>query len=155
MSRYFHQAPWWETISWTPKWTKHHSFSEYGLVCCTSDWNLLCLKNMLLCQKSYLCKISLMLYDSNGFKPYICFDFHNLSMYHTHTHSYTHSLTHPHIHIFYWHYAKIRWILSFWAISKVSGTADAVFIGHVQPQARHVRVLGFSLYKGAEYPFEP
>jgi hypothetical protein len=25
-----------------------------------------------------------MLHDSNGFKPYICFDFHNMSMYHTH-----------------------------------------------------------------------
>jgi hypothetical protein len=28
-----------------------------------------------------------MLYDSNGFKPYIFFVFHNLSMYHTHIYS--------------------------------------------------------------------
>jgi hypothetical protein len=53
-----------------------------------------------------------MLYDSNGFKPYICFDFHNLSMYHTHTHT----------HTFYWPYAKIRWILSFPTVSEVSRT---------------------------------
>jgi hypothetical protein len=39
-----------------------------------------------------LCKILFMLYDSNGFKPYICFEFHNLSMYHTHTHIYIYSI---------------------------------------------------------------
>jgi hypothetical protein len=32
-------------------------------------------------KKSYLCKNLFMLYDSNGFKPYIYFDFNNLSMY--------------------------------------------------------------------------
>jgi hypothetical protein len=71
-----------------------------------------------------------MLFDSNGFKPYIFFDFHNLSIYHTHTH------THTHTHIFYWPNAKICWISSFRAVFKVSGTAEAVFIGHVQPLAQ-------------------
>jgi hypothetical protein len=40
ISRYFHQAPWWVEIPWTLKWTKHHWFMEYGLVYCTSDFNL-------------------------------------------------------------------------------------------------------------------
>jgi hypothetical protein len=33
-----------------------------------------------------------MLYDSNGFKPYIFFDFLNFSMYHTHTHTHIYIL---------------------------------------------------------------
>jgi hypothetical protein len=40
INRYFHQAPWWETILWTPKWTKHHWFSECGLgYCYLTRWN--------------------------------------------------------------------------------------------------------------------
>jgi hypothetical protein len=86
---------------------------------------LLCLKNMLLYQKkSYLCKILFVLYGSNGFKPYIFFDFHNLSMYHTHTHT------------FYWPYTKIRWISSFRTVNEVFRTVKAVFIGHVWPLGR-------------------
>jgi hypothetical protein len=54
--------------------------SEMVLSHCTSDLKLVMLKNMILCQKIYLCKILFMFYDSNGFKPYICFDFHNLSV---------------------------------------------------------------------------
>jgi hypothetical protein len=42
--------------------------------------------------KILLCKILLMLYDSNAFKPYICFDFHNLSMYHIHIDIYIYSI---------------------------------------------------------------
>jgi hypothetical protein len=67
-----------------------------------------------------------MLYDSNGFKPYIFFDFHNLSMYHAHTH------TDIYIYIFYSPYDKIRWISSFWVVSEVFETAEAIFIGHIQ-----------------------
>jgi hypothetical protein len=69
-----------------------------------------------------------MLYDSNGFKPYIFFDFLNFSMYHTHTHT--------HIYIFYWPYAKIHWIWSFREVFEVFGAPEAVFTGHVWPLAR-------------------
>jgi hypothetical protein len=48
-----------------------------------------------------------MLYDSNGFKPYIFFDLNILSMFHTHTHIYIY------IYIYYWPYIKIRWISIF------------------------------------------
>jgi hypothetical protein len=76
-----------EMILWTPKWTKHHWFLEYVLVCCTSDLKLVMLKKYaFMSKKSYLCKILFMLDDSNGFKSYIFFYFHNLSIYHTHTH---------------------------------------------------------------------
>jgi hypothetical protein len=85
---------------------------------------------MFLCQKFYLCKKLSMLFDSNGFKPYIYFVFLNLSMYHTHTH------THTHTHIFYWPYTKIRWVSSFRVGFEVSGTAEAVFTRHVWPLAQ-------------------
>jgi hypothetical protein len=39
-----------------------------------------------------------MLYDSNGFKPYIFYYFHNLSMYHTHTYN-THTKIYIYIYI--------------------------------------------------------
>jgi hypothetical protein len=51
---------------------------------------------MLLCQNLIFCEILSLLYDSNGFKPYICFDFHNMSMNHTHTHTHTHT----HVYIY-------------------------------------------------------
>jgi hypothetical protein len=89
-----------------------------------------------------------MLYDSNVFKPYIYFDFHNLSIYHTHTHTHT--------YIFYWPYAKIHWISSFRVVSEVSGTAEAVFTGHVRLLAQTCPSHGFLRYiKGTPYPLEP
>jgi hypothetical protein len=91
-----------------------------------------------------------MLYDSNGFKPYIYILIFITSMYHTHTHTHiyiyilifitsmyhTHTHTHIYIYIFYWPYAKIRWISSFWEVFKVSGTVEAVFTVHVWPLTR-------------------
>jgi hypothetical protein len=38
-----------------------------------------------------------------------------------------------HMYIFYWSYAKIRWISIFWVVSEVFGTAKTVFTGHVRP----------------------
>jgi hypothetical protein len=72
-----------------------------------------------------------MLYDSNGFKPYIYVLFFKTCLCATH------------IYIFYWPYAKIRWISKFWAVFKVSGTTEAVFTGHVRPMARTCPGLGF------------
>jgi hypothetical protein len=101
-----------------------------------------------------------MLYDSNGFKPYIFFDFHNLSMYHTHTHMYIYILL---------ALRKIYWISSCRAVFEVSGTTEAVFTLHVWPLPRTYLVswtclapgltclgLGFPSYiKGTPYPMEP
>jgi hypothetical protein len=71
-------------ISWSLKWTKHHWFSKYGLVCCTSDLKLVMLEKYAFMSKNPIyTKILFMLYDSNGFKTF--FYFHNLSIYHTHT----------------------------------------------------------------------
>jgi hypothetical protein len=107
------------------------------------------LENMFLCQKSYLCKILSKLYDPNGFKPYMCFVFQNLSMC---------------------HYVKIHRISIFWAVFEVFGTAEAVFTGHVRPMDQRYPVsrtclahgpdmfgsrVSAYIYKGAGYPFEP
>jgi hypothetical protein len=97
-----------------------------------------------------------MLYDSNGLKPYIFFDFHNLSMYHKQTNKQTHTHTHTHIYIFYWPYAKIHWISSFRVVSKVSGTTEAVFTRHVWLLAQTCLGLRFPSYiKGTSCPLEP
>jgi hypothetical protein len=45
------------------------------------------LENYAFMSKSYLCKNLSMLYDSNGFKPYIYVFFKNLSMCHTYIYS--------------------------------------------------------------------
>jgi hypothetical protein len=120
---------------------------------------------MLLCHKSYLCKILSMLYDSNGLKPYIhiyiyiyiyiYIVFQNLSMCHTYIYSVVPT--------------PIHWISNFQAVSEVSGTAETVFTGHVRPMAQtypasrtclapRSDMFGSrvpSLYKGAERPPPP
>jgi hypothetical protein len=98
-------------------------------------WNLLCLKNIHSCQKSYLHKILSILYDSNGFKPYIFFCFSKLvQVPHTHTH-------------IYWPYAKICGISIFGQFPKFSelprqfsSDMSGLFLGHIR-LARHVRLL--------------
>jgi hypothetical protein len=71
---------------------------------------------------------------------------------HTHTHTYIYIYKYIYIYIYCWSYTKIRWISSF---RVVSGTTKAVFTGlwprHIR-LARHVRVSGFSLYKGDRVP---
>jgi hypothetical protein len=80
---------------------------------------------MLLCQKSYLCKILSILYDSNGLKQYI----------------YIYVLffkTCPcatHIYILLALQQNLLNI-NFRIVSEVSETAEAVFTGHVWPMAR-------------------
>jgi hypothetical protein len=117
-------------------------------------WNLLCLKNMPLCQTSYLCKNLSMLYDSNGFKLYIymfCF----LKLVYM-----------PHIYIFYWSTPKSIEYQIFGQFLKLPSrfspdmsdlrTGHIRLAGHVWLLAQTCPGLGFQpIYTGVEYPFEP
>jgi hypothetical protein len=112
------------------------------------------LEKYISCQKSYLHKILYMLYDSNGFKPYIyIYMFFKACPCATHI-SILLALCQNPLNII------------FWAVSKVFGTAEAVFTRHVRPMDRTYlasrtcpapgpdmstyRVS--SLYKGAAHP---
>jgi hypothetical protein len=82
------------------------------------------LKNIHSCQKSYLRKILSMLYDSNGFKPYI--------------YIYLFFKTCPcatHIYILL-ALCQNSLNINFCAVFEVFGTTEAVFTGHVQPMAQ-------------------
>jgi hypothetical protein len=116
-------------------------------------WNLLCLKNMLLCQKSYLYKILSMLYDSNGLKSYIYVLFFKTCSCATQIYI-----------ILVLRQNSLN--INFRTISEVFGTAETVFTGHVQPMAwtyppswicpaPSANMFGSrvsSLYKGVERP---
>jgi hypothetical protein len=85
-----------------------------------------------------------MLYDSNGFKPYMYVLFFKTCP--CVTHIYIYSIGPMPKSIEY----------RFLATSEVSKTVEAVFTGHVRLLARTCPSLRFQpLYKGAEYPFEP
>jgi hypothetical protein len=91
-----------------------------------------------------------MLYDSNGFKPYIYILI--LITWPCTTLIYIYSIGSTPKSVEY-HF--------FQAVSDVFGTAEIVFTRHVRPLAwtylasRRCPGLGFSAYKGALTPFEP
>jgi hypothetical protein len=156
ISRYFHQAPWREAIPWTLKLTKHHWFSECGLVYRTSD-----LKLAMLEKYTFMSKI---LFTQNFIRSLWFKWFQDIYIYVCVCVCFSKLVHVPHIYIFYWPYAKIRWISIFRAVFKVSGIAEAVLTAHVQPMAPTYLAPGpdmsgslvSSLYKGGERtPLEP
>jgi hypothetical protein len=79
-----------------------------------------------------------MLYDSFDFKPYVCFDFQNLSIYDLYMY-------------YYWPICQNPLIIAFRVVSNFFETTTAVCTGHVPPFGpdmsgswpEHVRVSGF------------
>jgi hypothetical protein len=106
-------------ILWTLKWTKHHWFLECGLGCCTSN-----LKIDILDFCAFMSKIPI--YAQN----YPCFMILLVSS-HIYVLFFKTFPCSTLIYIFYWPYTKIHRISSFWVISEVSGTVEAIFTRHI------------------------